>query len=187
MKKIKCYKFYILLCIVLSMAGCNDVVGYRQKLNSTTVATNNDVYYKVEFSPGANTTKLIVQTIKNANKSINIAAYYFTSKPIADSLILAHANGIDVKVVLDKTQATHKFSSYKKLLAAGIPIRINKKYKCMHNKFMVVDNSIIETGSFNYTLNAEKDNAENVLIIYNNHELVEKYMQVWNRLWNEAE
>lgn len=55
----------------------------------------------------------------------------------------------------------------------------------MHNKFMIIDNHIVQTGSFNYTQSADLRNAENSLIVFGNKSLVNKYTQEWNRLWNE--
>ena len=37
----------------------------------------------------------------------------------------------------------------------------------MHNKFMIIDEKTIENGGFNYTFQAERANAENVLVITN--------------------
>ncbi len=70
---------------------------------------------------------------------------------------------------------------------AGIPIRINRKYSIMHNKFLVIDGHTVETGSFNYSANAEKRNAENVIVIRNNANLAKRYLENWQKLWNEGE
>lgn len=179
-------KIYFIALAVVSLVGCNYTNDCDRLSTPFALATTNDIYYKVEFSPGSASTKLIIDTINNAHKSIYVAVYSFTSTSIADSLIKAHERGVDVKVVLDKGQAAHKSSRHAQLLSGGIPMRISKKYKSMHNKFMVIDNSIVETGSFNYTDNAGKHNAENILIIYQNHELAHKYLSVWQKLWNES-
>jgi phosphatidylserine/phosphatidylglycerophosphate/cardiolipin synthase-like enzyme len=57
----------------------------------------------------------------------------------------------------------------------------------MHNKYIVIDGRTIQTGSFNYTANAEKRNAENVMVIRNNPALAEKYLKNWQALWDESE
>ena len=146
---------------------------------------SNDV--DVAFSPKQGATKLIINTIKNAEKSIFVAAYSFTSKPIANALIEAYQNGVDVKIVLDKSQRTAKYSAFLEVKNLGIPIRINSKYAIMHNKFMIVDGKILQTGSFNYSQAAENNNAENVLIISDNTKVVKQYTQKWLELWNEAQ
>lgn len=145
----------------------------------------NDV--EVAFSPKQGATQLIIDTIEKAENSIFVAAYSFTSKPIAKALIRAHQNGIDVGVVVDKSQRTTRYSAYLELKKLGLPIRINSNYAIMHNKFMIVDAKILQTGSFNYSQAAENNNAENVLVISDNSMVVKQYTQKWLELWNEAQ
>ena len=57
----------------------------------------------------------------------------------------------------------------------------------MHNKFMVIDNQVLELGSFNYTKAAEEKNAENVLVIHDDPQIVQDYAAQWRKLWQEGE
>lgn len=186
MKVAKHCKIYFIVSSVILMIGCGYTSGRDKSPVPSAPIADNGVHYKVEFSPSVSTTKLIIDTINSADKSIYVAAYCLTSTPIADNLIKAHLRGIDVKVILDKTQAAHRSSKYYYLLSNSVPVRINNKYKAMHNKFMVIDNAIVETGSFNYTDNAEQNNAENILIIYQNTKLAQQYIDVWQKLWKES-
>ena len=54
---------------------------------------------EVAFSPHGGAAELVVKTIGDARKSIRVAAYGFTSKPIAVALLDARKRGVDVKVV----------------------------------------------------------------------------------------
>lgn len=56
----------------------------------------------------------------------------------------------------------------------------------MHNKFIVVDNQTVETGSFNYSAGAVDKNAENVLVMWNYPNVASRYANECNRLYNEA-
>ena len=47
-----------------------------------------------------------------------------------------------------------------------------------HNKIMIIDDRIVLTGSFNWTMGAEKRNAENLLMI-NNAEVAKIYKDNW--------
>lgn len=69
----------------------------------------------------------------------------------------------------------------------GVPVRINSKYGIMHNKFLIIDGSTVETGSFNFTKAAEIKNAENLLVIRNAPTIAAKYAKQWQRLWDEGE
>lgn len=141
----------------------------------------------VAFSPNAGATEAIVSLITEAKHSIRLAAYSFTSKPIARALMEAHKRGIDVQVVLDKSNKTTRYTSATFIANVDIPVRINSQYAIMHNKYMVVDGTTVETGSFNYTSAAEIKNAENVLVIRGNPELANSYLKNWKQLWDEAE
>jgi phosphatidylserine/phosphatidylglycerophosphate/cardiolipin synthase-like enzyme len=144
-------------------------------------------YTQLEFSPSPKTVRLITSNISKAKEDIKVAAYSFTSEPITKALIAAHDRGVKVEVVADKSQAKDRRSAVRTLAEHGIPVRINRKYAIMHNKFMVIDGKIVQTGSFNYTKSAEKRNAENVLVIRNNPYLAKKYLTNWRKLWDEAE
>ena len=140
------------------------------------------------FSPSPETTALITSNISEAEESIRIAAYSFTSQAVADALIAAHKKGVDVMAVVDKSnqyRRTHSIIS--QLHDAGIPVRVDRKHSIMHDKYIVIDGRTIETGSFNYTANAEKHNAENVMVIKDKPSLAKTYLKDWKRLWDESD
>ena len=137
------------------------------------------------FSPG-NAEAVVVSAIGSAKKELRVAAYSFTSKPIAKALVDAKKRGVNVEVVLDKSQEGERYTASTFLVNEGVPVRINRKYAIMHNKFMVIDGDTVETGSFNYTSAAASKNAENVLVIRDST-LATTYSKEWLRLWNEAD
>jgi phosphatidylserine/phosphatidylglycerophosphate/cardiolipin synthase-like enzyme len=142
--------------------------------------------FTAAFSPKQGATDLVVDTIQSANRSIYVAAYYFTSKPIADALAAARRRGVDIKIVLDRSQNGARGNMLEYFAANDIPVRINNKYKIMHNKYMIIDGQTLQLGSFNYTESAETKNAENVLVISNDEALVKNYQSNWQKLWQES-
>jgi phosphatidylserine/phosphatidylglycerophosphate/cardiolipin synthase-like enzyme len=84
-----------------------------------------------------------------------------------------------VVVILDKSQRTDKYSSATFLADAGIRTRIDDKHTIAHNKIMIIDQRRVITGSFNFTKAAEDHNAENMLVIDGDPELVAKYTANW--------
>lgn len=141
---------------------------------------------EVAFSPDRGATDLVVRTIEFAKKRVRVAAYSFTSKPIAEALLADARRGVDVEVVVDKSQATERYSAATFLANQGVPVRVDYRYAIMHDKFVVVDGETVETGSFNYTAAAEKKNAENVLVLHD-PEFAGQYEREWQRLWDESE
>lgn len=73
----------------------------------------------VAFSPIGGATEAIIQTINRAEHTIRLAAYVFTSRPIAEALIAAHRRGVDVEAVFDRSNATARYTAAKALAAAG--------------------------------------------------------------------
>jgi phosphatidylserine/phosphatidylglycerophosphate/cardiolipin synthase-like enzyme len=141
---------------------------------------------EVAFSPSGGATDLVVKTIESAKNSIRVAAYSFTSKPIALALLEAQKRGVDVRVVADRSNATARYTAATFLATQGVPVRLDYRYSIMHDKFLIVDGQTLETGSFNFTAAAEARNAENVLVLHD-AALAQQYEQQWERLWNESE
>lgn len=116
--------------------------------------------------PGAPTcTARIVSAVASAHRSILVQAYGFTSAPIAKALADAHARGVDVHVILDKSNIKDGYSSATFLQHVGIIALIDSNHSIAHNKVMVIDAREVITGSFNFTKAAEEKNAENVVFI----------------------
>jgi phosphatidylserine/phosphatidylglycerophosphate/cardiolipin synthase-like enzyme len=117
------------------------------------------------FTPGQNCTQTIVQTLDLAKRSIQAQAYSFTSAPIAKALLDAHKRGVQVQVILDKSQRSDKYSSADFLANQGVPVVIDANHAIAHNKVIVIDGELVITGSFNFTKAAQEKNAENLLIL----------------------
>lgn len=142
--------------------------------------------FDIGFSPDGTSLPLVLQGINNAKKSIHVAAYSFTSKPIAEALLNASKRGVEVKVVADQKSNSSKYSATTYLANNGVPVRLDGKYAIFHHKFMVIDGANLETGSFNYSAAAVKSNAENVLLLTNVPAIATTYDKEWIKLWNEA-
>jgi phosphatidylserine/phosphatidylglycerophosphate/cardiolipin synthase-like enzyme len=86
------------------------------------------------FTPGGNCTDLIVKALSEAQASILVQAYSFTSAPIAKALLDAHKRGVRVEVILDQSQRTEKYSSADFLANQGVPTKIDAVHAIAHNK-----------------------------------------------------
>jgi phosphatidylserine/phosphatidylglycerophosphate/cardiolipin synthase-like enzyme len=121
---------------------------------------------------------LIVKALGKAKATILVQAFSFTSAPIAKVLLEAHKRGVQVQVILDKSQRTEKYSSADFLANQGVPTMIDAEHAIAHNKIIIIDGETIITGSFNFTKAAQEKNAENVLIIQD-ATLAAQYTQNW--------
>ena len=139
----------------------------------------NDTAFQVAFSPQGECQDIIVNAINKAQKTILVQAYSFTSAPIAKALLIAHKRNVSVKVILDRSQVTQKYSSATFLENQKISLWIDYKPAIAHNKVMIIDDHIVITGSFNFTKAAQEKNVENVIVI-DSKKLAETYTKYWN-------
>jgi phosphatidylserine/phosphatidylglycerophosphate/cardiolipin synthase-like enzyme len=142
-------------------------------------ATTTPLAVTVCFTPGGNCTDAIVHALGDAQRSILVQAYAFTSAPIAKALLDAHQRGVQVQVILDKSQRTEKDSAADLLANQGVPTTIDAEHAISHNKVIILDGETVITGSLNFTKAAQEKNAENVLII-RDQALAAQYTQNWD-------
>jgi phosphatidylserine/phosphatidylglycerophosphate/cardiolipin synthase-like enzyme len=133
---------------------------------------------RVCFTPGEDCTGEIIQALSKAKSSLYIQAYSFTSTPIAKAVVAAKQRGVEVKMILDKSQLTQRYSSAQFFMNQGIPIWIDNTVAIAHNKIMIIDDSTVITGSFNFTQAAQKRNAENVFIV-EDKQIAQLYKKHW--------
>lgn len=131
----------------------------------------------VHFSPSGGCADAIVAEIHKAKKEILVQAYSFTSKPISQALVEAKKRRVHVDIVLDGSNEKEQYTELHFFLENGIQPLIDSHHPIAHNKIMVIDAKTIVTGSFNFTHQAEKDNAENLLILKGHPDLVAIYRQ----------
>ena len=91
----------------------------------------------------------LAAAIDSARLSVDVAAYSLSLNSIRDALIRAHKRGVRVRMVMESENLDR--SDPQKLKDAGIPILGDRREGLMHDKFMVIDNSEVWTGSMNFT------------------------------------
>lgn len=142
---------------------------------------------EVAFSPDGTATETVIKAINEAKKSIKVQAYEFTSAPLAKALETAQKRGVDVRIILDKSQKTQKYSSATFFYNNHIPIKIDSDFAIAHSKIIIIDDINVVTGSFNFTKAAESKNAENVLVIRGNKDLANYYMENFQWRWQNTQ
>lgn len=168
--------------------GAIDTAADSVKTRLSRVPASGTIEIAFAPLPQRSAERLVKKIIDSANLSVVMAAYQMTSKPIADSMCAAAMRGVAVTAVLDQKSNPHGQSNSKRdyLTECGVYVRTDARYPIMHDKFMVVDNRHVETGSFNYSFAAAERNAENALVVWNNPAMAEQYQTEFERLFNEA-
>jgi phosphatidylserine/phosphatidylglycerophosphate/cardiolipin synthase-like enzyme len=137
------------------------------------------------FAPEDGVEAKLLDLVNRAQDNVYLLAYSFTSDDLAEALLAAQARGVEVRSVMDKSQAANAGGEYQRLLASGIEIRLDVEDGSMHHKVLIIDGEIVITGSYNFSANAEKRNDENMLVIHN-ADLASKYLEEFWRLWEIA-
>lgn len=169
-------KFFVLLfiCLFSFMASPAMSQSHAQDMNVEVLG--------VYFTPPANASTAIVKAIDASEREVLVQAYGFTHNEIAQALVRAHERGVRVRVLLDqKTQSSNRYV-ISVLNDAHIELRQDGKHAIAHNKVMVIDQSVVITGSFNFTNSAATRNAENFLVL-KSEDLAEQYRLQWKNHW----
>jgi phosphatidylserine/phosphatidylglycerophosphate/cardiolipin synthase-like enzyme len=109
--------------------------------------------------------------------------YIFTDKEIALPLVKARERGVKVRLYLDKDQVEYQYSQSRFLVQRGIKTRTSSNNYIMHNKFAIIDNRILLTGSYNWTFSANNRNDENLMVI-DDPEIIEIFQNQFVNLWS---
>lgn len=143
------------------------------------------------FSPEGTALQLVLKTIDTAQQEIRLMGYSFTSPEVVRSLIAAKRRGVDVRVVLDWKANAGKNNNASRaamnlLAGAGIPVRTASAYKILHDKVTVADGRNTQVGSFNFSRAADRSNSENVLVVWDDAAVAQRYLQHWQSRWAQG-
>jgi phosphatidylserine/phosphatidylglycerophosphate/cardiolipin synthase-like enzyme len=141
-----------------------------------------DTSWAVYFSPNGGATDAILAGIRGAKRTILVQAYLLYSTRLAGALVRAHQRGVQVHVLLDASAQPHHppVPAVARLVAAGIAVSLDAQHAWAHDKVMILDGAIVITGSYNWTVTADTQNGENLLVIRDPH-LAAVYTENWQR------
>jgi len=121
--------------------------------------------WAVYFSPGGGAAQAVVEAIGRAGHTVLVQASSLSSPQITKSLADAQQRGVKVEVILDRKHAKGRLSSADALMRDGVVVLIDRAHPANSN-VMVIDAEVVLTGSFGFTVAADRESAENLLIIH---------------------
>ncbi len=133
------------------------------------------------FTPGDDIAGLIVERIGRARRSVQVQAYLFTDRTIANALLTARRRGVAVELIGDAAQhASGGLPHAKALDRAGARVWLDRAHNAAHDKVVIVDGrspeATVITGSYNFTRSAQQANAENVVVISGNRAVTDRFV-----------
>lgn len=129
----------------------------------------------------------LVSLIGTAQRTIDLADYDFDLKSVVDALVEAKRQGVVVRMITDtdtinNTKDEAIKNAFERLKAAGIPIVDDNRSAIMHDKFTVVDNQDVSTGSWNYT-DGDTYRLNNWMGVFRSPELAANYTAEFEQLF----
>ena len=141
------------------------------------------------LTPYDNAEVRFLQFLDQAKSKCYIASYSITNPNVIEKLVQLHDRGIDVQVLTDKTQAAGK----KEQIALSIleedhiPVFVGRsvEHALMHCKFCVIDDHLIEDGSWNFTASANKE--DNILNFVDSKQRAQLFLVYWLKIRNDMQ
>ena len=112
---------------------------------------------------------VIIDHISHASYSLKIAMAWFTNPLIFNALLRACKKGVEVHLLINNDSINNRPNGlpFNKLIEEKAKLYIAETPDLIHNKFCIVDNKIVIDGSYNWTVLAETNNDENIVVIEN--------------------
>jgi cardiolipin hydrolase len=137
------------------------------------------------FSPSEACPRRIASFVRGVRRTVDICVFTITDDRIASAIIDTHRNGRRVRVITDLNKTTDLRSDCEKLANVGSDVRAADRAAAhMHHKFAIADESLLLTGSYNWTRGAADYNEDNFLIT-GDRRFVRAYVQHFQKLWRE--
>jgi phosphatidylserine/phosphatidylglycerophosphate/cardiolipin synthase-like enzyme len=149
--------------------------------------TLDGIQVETYFSPDDGVAARLVALLQGAQESIYFLAFSFTSDEIGQVMRERASAGVIVSGVMEDSQvASNQGTEFDPFVQAGLDVRRDGNPGLMHHKVIIIDRSIVITGSYNFTASAEERNDEN-LVIFFSPEIAELYLAEFERVFAVAQ
>ena len=129
----------------------------------------------------------LVTAINQATSSIDMAIYELSLDNITESLLAAQQRNVYVRVFTDSDHL--HWDAFVALRLAGIEVKGDERSALMHNKFTIIDNKEVWTGSMNLTYYGAYRHNENLIQVSDTQvalNYTEEFSQLWAGVHNQA-
>ncbi|MBI4451889.1 hypothetical protein HY637_00530 [Candidatus Woesearchaeota archaeon] len=157
----------LLVLVTILIFGCVPITG-------NIISEKSDRAVEIYFCPKDDCGKILEKSIRDSVASVHCALYDLDLMNVIDALS-KKSKSADVKVIMDNENDDGQVK--------GTAIKFDDNGQLMHNKFCIMDGSVIITGSFNPTENDNSYNNNNIIIL-NSKILAGNYEDEFEELWN---
>lgn len=132
----------------------------------------------------------IERLLQATQASIDAALYRCNSQRLVRALDAAQKRGVLVRLAIDRNKYEQSPATRQLLPRDRFPFRLtygrDGAGSKMHHKFVLLDQSVLLTGSYNWTFASEERNYENLLVL-REFKVIDAYRREFEALWSEAE
>jgi peptidoglycan hydrolase CwlO-like protein len=130
---------------------------------------------------------VISEQLRGAREEIKAAVAWFTDSTLIELLGRKAKEGVRVQVIVAENDANSQID-YSLMTQHGVALHVYPAagYGGMHHKFCVVDRRTAMTGSYNWTVNARRNNGEN-LMVTDDPESVRKCLEAFDQMLAELQ
>ena len=143
--------------------------------------TIDGIFIENYFAPEDEVMNKVIKAVENAKTYIHFMAFSFTDDALADVMIQKKNQGIALGGIFETRGANTEYSQCQTLLSAGADISLDGNPSTFHHKVIVIDDTTVILGSFNFSSNANESNDENLLIVHDSS-LATAYEQEYQRM-----
>jgi phosphatidylserine/phosphatidylglycerophosphate/cardiolipin synthase-like enzyme len=147
--------------------------------------TVNDIPMEVYFSPEDGVIDEVIAEVNAAQSSIRYMAFSFTENTLGDAVLARAAEGITVEGVIETVGSLTEWSELSKFYCAGLDARQDGNKYILHHKVIIIDDSTVVIGSFNFSGSATESNDENLVIIHDAG-IAAQYLTEWRARFEEG-
>ena len=165
----KKFNFIFLISLVLILNSCD-----TKDITKENIPKETNLDPIIIFCPQDNCEGNLIALINYSKASVHCAFYDLKLENLIN-ILASKSHDVDVKIVIEA-------DNYKEQIK-GSGIRLDNNRYYMHNKFCIIDNKIVWTGSFNPTTRGAYNNNNNVIVLYSSY-FAENYEDEFNELWN---
>ncbi len=195
MKKLNKPIVIVLLALIFASFACDEstptILEPLPTITSTSESASTSdwitLYFSNPDSPNAGSYRggpdaELAAAIDEARFSVDVAVYHLNLWSLRDALISAHQRGVTVRIVTESDNMDDE--EIQELIEAGIQVVSDRRESLMHNKFVIIDEHEVWTGSMNFTVNGAYKNDNNLTKIRSSR-LAENYITEFEEMFSD--
>jgi len=130
----------------------------------------------------------IVSELETAQSEIKVAMAWFTDRALFGILLEKAKADVRIDLILAEKE-DNKWLPFDELESEGADITwiSGESFGMMHQKFCIIDNKTLINGSYNWTVNASKNNQENIVITKESPELINKFAEQFDQIKSQIQ